>query len=469
MKNVLLHIKKGMRVHFIGIGGYGMSALAKILLEKDLSVTGSDLAENAFVRKLRAGGAEIQIGHDANYVRGADTVVYSTACAPDHVEIVAAREAGIPVFHRADLLALLLNEGKGVAIAGAHGKTTTSSMTAVVMERCGLQPTYVIGGEVVNFGNNAQAGASEWVVAEADESDRSFLKYNPYIAVVTNIEADHLENYDGDFKVLLASYEQFLTQIKPGGAAIVCLDDPYLRMQHKKLQAQSDVQVITYALNDEDADYRAIDIVEGDRHLTFTVVHQGHKLGNVEMFVPGKHNVANGLAAMITALHAGATFPAITAALREFRGAKRRFQVIGEPNGVLVVDDYAHHPTEIIATLQAARATGRRVWAIFQPQRYTRTYFLFDEFSKAFAQADHVIICDIYSPAGEQPIEGVTAASLVAAIHKNSHAGARHIATKEEALDYLQTQVEPGDLVITMGAGDIWRLAEQLHIALETH
>jgi UDP-N-acetylmuramate--alanine ligase len=452
-------LKAGMNIHFIGIGGYGMSALAKVMLEKGLRVSGSDLASGTFIEKLQASGANIHIGHDAQWVADADLVVYSTACAPDNVEIVAARAQGIEVIHRADLLALLLNGQKGIAVAGAHGKTTTSSMIAVVMELCGTQPTYVIGGEVVNFGNNAQAGAGPYVVAEADESDRSFLKYEPQVAVVTNIEADHLENYGGDFNVLLTSYQQFLRQIKPGGSAVICLDDPYLRAMLPELNQVNGLNVRTYALSDEAAEYRAVEIVEGDRRISFTVERNGARLGEVELFVPGRHNVANALATLLTAEAAAVPFAEAARALRDFRGAKRRFQVIGEHKDVLVVDDYAHHPTEIVATLKAARATGRRVWAVFQPQRYTRTYFLFDEFSKAFAEADEVIITDIYSPAGEQPIEGITAQALVERVRHNSHAGAQHIATKEQALDYLMEHIRAGDLLLTMGAGDIWRLA----------
>jgi UDP-N-acetylmuramate--alanine ligase len=457
-----------MHVHFIGIGGYGMSALAKVMLEKGMIVSGSDLAEGSFIDKLRAKGAMISIGHAAHQVNGADVVVYSTACNQENPEIVAARAQGMLVIHRADLLAALLNEQKGIAIAGAHGKTTTSSMTAVVMDGCGLQPTYVIGGEVVNFGDNARAGVSEWVVAEADESDRSFLKYYPQIAVVTNIEADHLENYDGDFAVLLASYRQFLQQIRPGGTAILCIDDSYLRELAQELREQGECQVITYGLTSEDADYRVSELAEADRYLSFTVMHHQRALGAVELFVPGRHNALNSLAALITAIEEGGVdFATAATSLKTFRGAKRRFQVIGEAKGILVVDDYAHHPTEIVATLQAARSTGRRVVAAFQPQRYTRTYFLFNEFSRAFANADEVLITDIYSPAGEQPIEGVHSAALVEAIGRNSNHRVRHIATNGELLTWLHEHAQVGDVVITMGAGDIWRVAHQFHNELQ--
>ena len=457
-----------MHVHFIGIGGYGMSALAKVMLEKGMVVSGSDLAEGSFIEKLRAKGATIQIGHAAHQVSGADIVVYSTACSQDNPEIVAARAQGMLVIHRADLLAALLNEQKGIAIAGAHGKTTTSSMTAVVMDGCGLAPTYVIGGEVVNFGDNARAGSSDWVVAEADESDRSFLKYHPQVAVVTNIEADHLENYDGDFAVLLASYRQFLQQVRPGGTAILCVDDPYLRELVQELRAQQTCRVITYGMTSDDADYRVSDLQEADRYLSFSLMHQQQSLGKVELFVPGRHNALNATAALITAMvEGGVDYATAAAALKTFRGAKRRFQVLGEPKDILIVDDYAHHPTEIVATLQAARSTGRRVVAAFQPQRYTRTYFLFDEFSRAFANADEVLITDIYSPAGEQAIEGVNSVALVEAIARNSNQRVRHLATNNEVLAWLHEHAQPGDVVLTMGAGDIWRVAHQFHNDLQ--
>ncbi|WP_127588734.1 UDP-N-acetylmuramate--L-alanine ligase [Paenibacillus koleovorans] len=451
-------------IHFIGIGGYGMSAIAKVMLEMGYRVTGSDLARQELTDKLAAKGAQVYIGHNAGHVQGADVVVYSTALAKDNVEMQEAEKLNIPILHRSQMLARLMSDRKGIAVAGAHGKTTTSSMISLVMERCGLDPTFLIGGEIMNVGSNAKAGKGDYVVAEADESDGSFLQYHPLYAVVTNIEADHLENYDGDFEKLKLAYAQFISQVNPNGKAVLCLDDPHLQ----QLRLEAPVPVVTYGFHAESgADCYADDIRPGDRKVSFDVVYRGARLGRVELSVPGRHNVYNALATIIICLEAGLPFDRIAAAIREFRGAKRRFQVLGETDGILVIDDYAHHPTEIEATISAAKATGKRIVAVFQPQRYTRTFFLFDQFSRAFHEADEVIITDIYSPAGEKQIEGVSSAKLVELIHANSNSNVRHLPTKDEVFAYLQTHVAGGDLVLTMGAGDIWRVAAQLAQELE--
>ncbi|MHA6485157.1 UDP-N-acetylmuramate--L-alanine ligase [Paenibacillus sp. strain BS8-2] len=452
-------------VHFIGIGGYGMSAIARVMLEMGYKVTGSDVASQELTEKLAAKGADIFIGHQPEHVKGADLVVYSTALTSDNVERKAAEALNIPVLHRSQMLARLMNAGKGVAVAGAHGKTTTSSMIALVMETCGIDPTYIIGGEIVNVGTNAKAGKGEYVVAEADESDGSFLHYHPSMAIVTNIEPDHLENYDGDFEKLKSAYVQFLSQVREGGKAIVCADDPIVRELLPKVwgtenNAHSSA-LVTYGI-DEDATFKADQIILGDRKVSFHLSKEGVLLGNVELSVPGIHNVYNSMATIITCLEAGLTFDSVKEAIKSFRGAKRRFQVLGEVNDILVIDDYAHHPTEIQATISAAKATGKRIIAVFQPQRYTRTFFLFEQFSRAFPEADQVIITDIYSPAGEKQIEGINSGKLVELIRSNSHASAEYIPTKEEVLEALKARVVPGDLVITMGAGDIWKVADAL-------
>ncbi|ANS75506.1 UDP-N-acetylmuramate--alanine ligase [Paenibacillus yonginensis] len=444
-------------VHFIGIGGYGMSAIARVMLEMGYTVTGSDVASQELTEKLAAKGAKIYIGHTAEQVHGADMVVYSTALPKDNVERVEAQEQGIPILHRSQMLARLLNERRGVAVAGAHGKTTTSSMIALVMEECGTDPTYIIGGEIMNIGTNAKAGKGEYVVAEADESDGSFLHYYPALSVVTNIEADHLENYGGDFGQLKQAYVQFLNQTKADGKAVVCGDDETVL----ELLPQVKANIVTYGIHRE-CDYMASDIQLGDRKVSFAVSHGQQKLGTIELSVPGIHNVYNALATVIVCLEAGIKFEAIAGAIHQFNGAKRRFQVLGEARDILVIDDYAHHPTEIQATISAAKATGKRIVAVFQPQRYTRTFFLLDAFSKAFADADEVIITDIYSPAGEKQIEGVSSSKLVELIKQNSNAGARYIPTKEEVLADLAGRVQPGDLVLTMGAGDIWKVGYTL-------
>lgn len=448
-----------------------MSAIARVMLEMGYKVTGSDVARQELIEKLAAKGAGIFIGHQPEHVKGADLVVYSTALTSDNVERKAAEELNIPVLHRSQMLARLMNAGKGVAVAGAHGKTSTSSMIALVMETCDTDPTYIIGGEIVNVGTNAKAGKGEYVVAEADESDGSFLQYHPTLAIVTNIEPDHLENYDGDFGKLKAAYVQFLQQVKEGGKAIVCADDPTIgellpQIYPNGSEAKAD-QLITYGI-DKDALYKAENIELGDRKLSFDMTRSEALLGRIELSVPGRHNVYNAMATVITCLEAGLSFDAIAGAIKLFRGAKRRFQVMGEVNDILVIDDYAHHPTEIQATISAARATGKRIIAVFQPQRYTRTFFLFEQFSRAFSEADEVIITDIYSPAGEHQIEGVNSQKLVDLIRSNSNARTEYIPSKEEVLAYLSKRVAPGDLVITMGAGDIWKVADALAKFLET-
>lgn len=434
-----------------------MSAIARVMLEMGYTVTGSDVASQELTEKLAAKGAKIYIGHTPEHIAGADIVVYSTALSRDNVERVAAEELNIPTLHRSQMLARLLNERKGIAVAGAHGKTTTSSMIALVMERCNVDPTYIIGGEITNLGTNAKAGKSEFVVAEADESDGSFLQYHPWQGIVTNIEADHLENYDGDFNRLKSAYVQFLSQIRPDGAAIVCADDQNIREMLPQLQTR----VITYGVEHE-ADYMATDIQLGDRRLSFTMSRKGTALGTIELSVPGKHNMYNAMATVISCLEAGVPFDQIAATIVEFHGAKRRFQVLGESNDILIIDDYAHHPTEIEATISAARATGKRIIAVFQPQRYSRTFFLLDAFSRAFSEASEVIITDIYSPAGEKQIEGVHSSKLVDLIVQNSNANAIYLPTKEAVIEELKDRLQPGDLVLTMGAGDIWKAGDAL-------
>lgn len=446
------------RVHFIGIGGYGMSAIARVMLEMGYEVTGSDVARQELTEKLAAKGARIYIGHEPEHVRGANLVVYSTALPKDNVERKEAELLNIPTLHRAQMLARLLNDRAGVAVAGAHGKTTTSSMIALVMETCGLDPTYIIGGEIVNVGTNAKAGKGEYVVAEADESDGSFLQYRPAVAVVTNIEPDHLENYEGDFNKLKEAYVKFLNNVREGGCAVVCTDDENVR---SILPSAPATRTITYAIDGE-ADYKAANVALGDRVASFDVLREGRSLGTIRLSVPGRHNVYNALATVVVCLEAGVEFDRIAEAIVEFRGAKRRFQVLGESRDMLVIDDYAHHPTEIEATILAAKATGKRIIAVFQPQRYTRTFFLLDAFSRAFKDADEVIITDIYSPAGEQRIEGVTSQRLVELIAANSNPNVSYVPTKEEVLDLLAAKIAPGDLVLTMGAGDIWKTADNL-------
>lgn len=452
-----MKVDNAQHVHFIGIGGYGMSAIARVMLDLGYQVSGSDVTRKDLTDKLMERGANIYIGHKESNIFGAELVVYSTDIPKNNVELLAAEKRNIPFIHRSEMLARLLNSKKGIAIAGAHGKTTTSSMIALMMEMNQLDPTFIIGGELLNIGSNAKAGTSDYVVAEADESDGTFLQYYPYVGVVTNIEADHLENYDGNFENLKQAYRQFLQQMKPGGFAVVSHDDPYIQ----ELIPDINQRVITFGL-DQGADMVAQDLHFVNHTSSFTAVYQGKVLGRVDLSIPGKHNILNAMAAIIVGLESGIPFDGITTALKEFTGAKRRFQVIGEYNEMMVIDDYAHHPTEIQATISAAKATGKRIVAVFQPQRYTRTFFLLDAFSRAFSEADEVIITNIYSPAGDNLIEGINAQKLVEMIKKNSNKNTVFFSTKEEVYEYLLEASKPNDLILTMGAGDIWKVAYQL-------
>lgn len=449
-------------VHFVGIGGYGMSAIARVMLELGYKVSGSDVAQKELTDQLGERGATVYIGHDAKNVNGADMVVYSTGVPEDNVELKAAEAHRIPLLHRSEMLAKLLNERKGIAVSGAHGKTTTSSMIALVMEEGGLDPTYLVGSEIVGRDGNAKAGKSDYVVAEADESDGSFLAYHPYIGVITNIEADHLENYGGSFEQLKQAYEQFLSQIRPEGVAIVCGDDAYIRELLPGVRSE----VITFGM-ENGADIRGTDLRNMERSTVFTVWERGERLGDVTLSILGRHNMYNALATIAVCRYAGMSFQHIAQLLPLFRGTKRRFEIVGEAAGVTVIDDYAHHPTEIEATIEAAQALGKRMIVVFQPQRYSRTFFLLEAFSRAFSGADGVVITDIYSPVGEERIESVSGQRLTELIRKNSNSNVTFCATKGDVLRHLSEQVGEGDLVLTMGAGDIWQVAERLVHTLE--
>ncbi|MCL6489510.1 MAG: UDP-N-acetylmuramate--L-alanine ligase [Alicyclobacillus mali] len=444
-------------VHFVGIGGYGMSAIARVMLDLGYRVSGSDVSRHELTEKLASRGAMVYYGHRPEHVEGADIVVHSTAVKQDNVELEAARSQNIPVIHRSEMLARLMDDRVGIAVTGAHGKTTTTSMISFAMEQCGLDPTFVVGGVVSDLGDNAKAGKGPFVVAEADESDGSFLHYRPAIAVVTNVEADHLEHYDGKFENLVRAYETFIRQIPPEGLLVMSSDDAKLR----ELRSAARCRVVTYGFA-EDADITARNVELSDRASRSDVLVNGECVGTLQLALPGRHNVANALAAIAVCMEVGLSFEVVAVALSRFHGAKRRFQVVADLGGVLIVDDYAHHPTEIRATIAAAKSTGRRIVAVFQPQRYTRTFFLFEEFAKAFGEADEVILCDIYSPAGERKIEGVSAARLASEIACMSNANTRYIPTHDDVIEYLAQHVRPGDLVLTMGAGDVWKVAKGL-------
>lgn len=440
------------RVHFIGIGGYGMSALAFLLLQSGYSVSGSDLRESNLTRLLQQSGARVFTGHGEEQLGDAQLVVYSTAIPNDNPELTAAQRRGLPLWHRSELLAAVFNEKRGVAVAGAHGKTTTTAMAALLMAGGGLDPTAIIGGEVSFFGGNARLGKGRHVVAEACESDHSFTRYRPTLALVTNIEADHLEHYDGNFEHLVAAYLAFINNVKEEGKAVICIDDPMLR----QLLPQFRPPVVTYGF-DAAADFRAGKVSLEGLGSRFRVYHADQYIGAYSLQVPGRHNVLNALGAMAAAFLCGVDLQAAGETLYQFKGVKRRFEIVGEADDIVVVDDYAHHPTEIRATLEAAQQSGRRIICVFQPHRYTRTHFLWSDFLEAFHRADLLLLDDIYA-AGEEPIEGISAARLARILQGQGHAGAHFLSGKEQIVAALRQLARPGDLVITMGAGDIWQV-----------
>jgi len=452
-------ILQGIRIHFIGIGGYGMSGLARVFLEMGSVVSGSDVKASERTEKLAHAGARVFIGHHPQNINGAEWVVYNTDVPPDNVELVEAQKKGLRVMHRSELLSLLINERKSIAITGTHGKTTTTAMTALALEVGGLDPTVLIGGETTEFNGNAKLGRSPYLVAEADESDASFLRYRPLVAVITNIEPEHLEHYGGDFNRLVEAFRQFAQQVRPGGRVVLGWDNPTSRGLAEALDPSS---VVTFGFC-EGAELRAVDLREHEGGNTATLVRNGRRLGNLGLKIPGKHNIANALAAAAASLEVGIPFDRIRASLARFQGVKRRFQVIGRSRGILVVDDYAHHPTEIRATLAAAReGNPERVVAVFQPQRYVRTGSLMEEFSRSFDLADEVVLAEIYAPPGEKPIPGVSSYQLGKLVEGQTGQVVPVFDTKEEVLDYLLKMVRPGDTVLTMGAGDIWKIAHRL-------
>jgi UDP-N-acetylmuramate--alanine ligase len=436
------------RVHFIGIGGIGMSGIAEILLSLGFPVSGSDLRTSAVTDRLKKLGAAIFVGHTAENVRPADVVVTSTAVSQDNPEVVEAHLRKIPVIHRSDMLAELMRLKYGVAIAGMHGKTTTTSMIAAVLDAGGLDPTVVVGGRVDMFGSNARAGQSRYLVAEADESDRSFLKLSPILAVVTNLDREHMENYSG-WADVEQCFVDFMNKVPFYGATTACIDDPMLRAILPRVQRR----VVTYGESSE-ADFRLILLPKQDGKQMFEVNARGIVIGPFQLRVPGHHNVLNATAAVAIGVELGVPPKQIAAGLARFNGVDRRFQTRGVERGVTVVDDYGHHPTEVRATLQAARDAGyKRVHVLFQPHRYTRTRDLMDDFAAAFTAADRVEVLDIYA-ASEQPIEGITPQALVRAMRAQG-VDAHYASTWEEAAERLAEFAASGEVVLTLGAGSV--------------
>lgn len=445
------------KLHFVGIGGVGMSAIAEVMLDKGYEISGSDLSESEVVQKLRAKGAVIYKGHAAANVEGKDAIVLSSAIHQDNPELVQAKKLGLKIFHRSDILAFLLNAAKGIAVAGAHGKTTTSSMISVVLEHAGVDPTILIGGFVDYLNGNAKLGKSDYLVAEADESDGSFLKFYPHIAVVTNIEDDHMDHY-GSMENIIKAFIQFVQNLdKENGLAVLCFDNENIR----NIAPQLDRRYISYALEHE-ADYTAADIVADGPQTTFTVVYKGEKLGVVTLNIPGRHNVLNALATIAVCHKLGLSIEAIAAGFAVFTGTKRRFQTKFRNDDVWIVDDYAHHPTEIQTTIKAARQTNpKRLVVAFQPHRYTRTQLLRKEFGSCFKGVDVLILTDIYA-ASEEPIPGISGRTIVDEVKAQTGVDAVYIEKLADIAPWLEQNRRKGDLIITMGAGNIYTVGETL-------
>ena len=438
------------RIHFIGIGGAGMSAVAQILLELRYEVSGSDLKLSHITERLMEMGAVCYAGHNAENIGDAELIVVSSAIPKHNPEWEAATNKGVPVIHRGEMLARMMDRQTGIAIAGAHGKTTTTSMIALTLVKNNLDPTVLIGGELTDIGGNAKLGHGQYLVAEADESDGSFLLLRPHIIVVTNIENDHLDYYKSEKKIIEA-FREFIGNIPSDGLAVLCLDDWQIKQTISHLKRPYK----TYSVEGFDADYTIRNIVTDGPKSIAEVYEQNTFLGMLELQVPGRHNISNALAVVAVGRHIGLSFVEIKEALKVFRGAQRRFQLIGVEKDVLVVDDYAHHPSEIKATLKAARqAHTGRVIAVFQPHRYSRTQHLYEQFGEAFGDADVVIISEIYS-AGEKPIEGVNAGLIVTSVEKNIGREVIYQSGLDQVTDYLANSVKAGDLVLTMGAGNI--------------
>lgn len=449
-------------IHMIGIGGAGMSGIAEVLLNLGYAVSGSDIRDGDATRRLRGLGIAVAIGHDSAQVEGADVVVISSAVAEDNPELMAARSARIPVVPRAEMLAELMRYRHGIAVAGTHGKTTTTSLIASVFAEAGLDPTFVIGGLVNSAGTNAQLGASRYLIAEADESDASFLHLQPMVSVVTNIEADHMETYSGDFSQLRDTFIGFLHNLPFYGVAVLCADDPVIA----GLLDEVGRTTLTYGFS-EAADYRIVEVEKRALATRFTVQRPDGEPLLLELNMPGLHNVLNATAAVAVACDEGLEDAAIVAGLERFQGVGRRFQILGElplPAGsAVLVDDYGHHPTELDATIDAARQAwpDQRLVMVFQPHRYSRTRDLYDDFVKVLSRVDMLLLLDVY-PAGEAPIAGADSRSLAGAIRQRGQLDPIYVDDREAVPGVLAGLLEAGDVVLTQGAGNVAGVAESL-------
>lgn len=444
-------------VHFVGIGGISMSGLAQVLLESGYNVTGSDINNSNLIDKLRNNGALICIPHDPKSVEAAELVVYTTAVKQDNCEIVRAKELGIPVIDRATFLGMIMkNYNYGVAIAGCHGKTTTTSMVSIIIKNAGLDPTVLIGGEIEAINGNVRVGKSDYFITEACEYCESFLKFHPFVAAILNIEKDHLDFYK-DINHIISAFQKFAKLVPKNGTLIVCGDNKYALDISKEV----DCKVLTYGIKNKTGFYAKKIKYDNLGHPTFEVIHKNKKLGTFSLNIPGEHNVLNALAAVAISYNAGISMDIVKKSLKEFKGTYRRFDIKGVRNNITIVDDYAHHPTEIKATLQAAKQfPHQKIWCVFQPHTYTRTKTLFNEFSEAFYDADNVIITDIYA-AREKDTGLVNPSDLVDSINKYS-ANAIYRNDFRGIANLIAHEAKPGDLIFTMGAGDVFKLGPMI-------
>ncbi len=451
-------IEKKLHIHFIGVGGSGMSGLASILLDSGHKISGSDIVSSKSTKRLTDKGATIFKGHNENNVEKADLVVISSAIPESNPEIRGARDRKITIIKRAEMLARLMDNKYGIAIAGTHGKSTTASMVSLLLERSGFDPTVVVGGELNNFKKNAKLGKGNHIVVEADESDGSFLELNPRMAIVTNIEDDHLDHYE-NMENILKDFRKFIDKVPDNGRVILCKDCDNI----KGLVKQCGKSHVSYGIFTE-ADLMAKDIELDKLNSKSKIYWQGEKIGDLCLKVAGYHNILNALAAIAVARELGISFMEIAKILETFQGVHRRMEIIANlDDKILIIDDYAHHPTEIKATLGALRSSwqNRRIIAVFQPHRYSRTKLLAEKFGKVFFDADCVIINDIYS-ANESPISGISGETIFKEIKKSNHRQIKYLPSKDNILSYLYEIVRPGDIIITMGAGDIWTVGQEL-------
>jgi len=454
--------EKKHRVHFVGIGGIGMSGIAEVLLNLGYVVTGSDLQDSETIQRLRALGAQVFVGHkEENLSLDPSVVVISTAVKYSNPEVLEARRRQIPVIPRAEMLAELMRMKYGIAVAGSHGKTTTTSMIAAVLSAAGLDPTIVIGGRVRMLGTNAKMGQGEILVAEADESDGSFLLLSPTIAVITNIDREHMD-FHQTMERLTDSFLTFANKVPFYGLAVLCLDNANVRALLPKIKKR----FTTYGLSRE-ADFWARDIKLTEAEVEFAACHQSTELGQLKLHLPGRHSATNALAAVAVGQELGVPFAQVAQALDAFSGIHRRFEIKGEPNGILVIDDYGHHPAEIRATVSAIRESWKRpLTVVFQPHRYSRTRDLFDEFLTAFEGVDRLILTEIY-PAGENPLPGVTGEVLYQTLKRKGHLEIEFVPDKNRIAKEMVRKLAPGDVVLTLGAGDIYKVGEALVEALK--